>query len=617
MNTNFYIKNNLVEPPENAGELEVELNFDKDVPTFQVSVNKWRFVRENAGIILDYIEAGKTGGVGVFEGLPFRIDLEHKGKTVTLFDGYIDLSVPVDISCNEIIVETKQKKGIDWLNQRADSVSFQRMFEETLEISKDDFVFMPYVINTIPNYRESAIALLTAFIVKNELERVINECQQAAPKFANPFQAGDWIAFAIYVAYVIVLITVLIKLIIDMVRLLIQPVKYHAGMYVKDSIRIAAQHFNLSFQSSIFLSDPFDRCIIIPEKFSNPESEGLFGFLKPNKNEQTGYYKGTPGQLLRSLKLALNAKIVIKDNVMILERRDFNTSSNLYHLPDLRNDYYSLNTDQFKSNTLISFATDLNDKNTIDQYDGTVYQIITTPIVVDNPDYVLTTGLERIDIPFALAKRKETLTTPERIIKALADAISALINVIITLINALIAVLNAVIKVLNSIIKALKLVGIKIKFDFKPIPKISSVNLAGTIEDRIGMMLLENDFINVPKILIINESSNPRKTKIDVNNGSYLSAEYLWNNFHFINSFVVINDKHNQYKLYDYKDVPFCFDDFELLKDDNIMSDNFGNLALLSSAKYKPEAGVASIKFGVNELYTTNLKNSYSSANGK
>ena len=87
MKTIFYLNGAAIEPPANQKELSIQLNFDKDAPTAQVSINKWRFVRDNAGTIQDYIDGGLLGAdtiygnyttsTGIFEGLPFKIELEH------------------------------------------------------------------------------------------------------------------------------------------------------------------------------------------------------------------------------------------------------------------------------------------------------------------------------------------------------------------------------------------------------------------------------------------------------------------------------------------------------------------------------------------------------------
>ena len=184
----YYINNIQVNPPENQNELTVELNYDRDIPKLQVSTNKWRFVRENAKIIEDHFTGGITGGVGVFEGMPFRIDLEHFGQLLNLLNGYIDGSEKTEISCDDITVGVKEKQKIDWLNDVSDSISFEKLFADG-KITTDDFVFVPYCINSIPNTMEAIVALITSIYIGKELVEKVQELISDIVHCVNPFEA--------------------------------------------------------------------------------------------------------------------------------------------------------------------------------------------------------------------------------------------------------------------------------------------------------------------------------------------------------------------------------------------------------------------------------------------
>ena len=118
------------------------------------------------------------------------------------------------------------------------------------------------------------------------------------------------------------------------------------------------------------------------------------------------------------------------------------------------------------------------------------------------------------------------------------------------------------------------------------------------------MLLLENDFVNVPKVFIIQEGSIPRKTDVD----ETLNAKYLWDNYHFINSFYPIQGKHNQYIKRTFDNVPFCFEDYQKVKLDNRILTNFGESALVDSLEWNVYQQSANIKYRVNKLYYNNFK---------
>lgn len=611
----FYIDGTQIKEPFNYKELSLELNFDKDA-TQQVSVNTWEFVTENSKLLNNIVQHGLTGGTGIFEGRQFLVEAQSRGKVEKVFDGYLDLSQDENkYGCERTNITAKERLSIDWLNDIADSFTFERLYSQTGHLNQNDNIFIPYVISEIPNYRDTAIATIGVFVVSAELSRAIIDLTNFLIETANPFEATAIARLSTYIIYLSATLLALIKLIIDLVKLLIQPVKYHAGMTAKRQIEAACTYLGLKFSSPIISNGDFANMVLIPTKQFNPpdkKDSQLRGFVKPNKNEQEGFFKGTFGDLLRGLKLMFNAKILISGSTFYFVRKDKSIGQSIYTLPPVDIEQWSYNTSDLSSNFLISFQTDIQDLNTIDQYRGTSVQIFTEPISFTNKDLVSIKGLNQIDIPFALAKRKEDLTTPEKVFKVFLVVASAIINTIVTIINAAIKVLNKVIKQINKIIKALKTIGININFSIPSIPSLQRVDFGKIIENRKGMMLLSTDFIGVTKAVMINISSQSENNKININNSTLLSAKYLWDNFHYIDGFVPKADRPtaNQKRLVELNDIPFCFKDYELVKNNNIIMMNDGKQAEIIDLKWNIWEETANIKIAIKELYTTNLKES-------
>ncbi len=611
MIVSHYLAGKKVSAPENSKELAIELNYDKeDIPKEQVSVNKWRWIGENAATINKHVSDGILGGVGVTEGIPHKIEIEHYGVKNVLINGYLDTMEETDYSCNEVTLSTKEKKGIDWLNDNADGFTFEYLESLGTYNFKDRYVMIPYVLSPLPNGREILMCSLTIFVVTQELKRELTYYQEQIPKFANPFTVSELISTAIHVIYTIALVVTLVKMITDLVKYIIQPVKYHAGMYVKDLFEIGCQKMGYTFKSTILQSAPFNRMVLIPEKNKQFELDGILGYQTPNKNVQKGYYKGTFGDFVRSFKEMFNAKIILDGNVFNFERVDFNTSKAKYKIPDLRNDFFSFNTSEFSANYLVEFATDINDKNTIQNYQGTAVVITTTPKKVINADMVLAKKIKTVSIPFARTTKKTQLTIPEVICDGFLEVFDVIMNSLINVLNGIINTYNTIVEAFQDILDALDFIGINIDLNFQPIQSIKKVSFGTLIDDRKGMMLLENEFIVVPKLAIVNENkTNNRKTDIDELNSVYLSAEYIYSNFHFVNNFVEVNGKHNQWIKYKLSKVPFNFDDYQKVKRDNIITDKFNNFARIDSLRWFVEKGYADISYRVNKIYINNLKN--------
>ena len=350
-----------------------------------------------------------------------------------------------------------------------------------------------------------------------------------------------------------------------------------------------AEYLGLTFESSI-LEGVYKDLLIIPEKNTltvNDDKDGIFGFLSASdKAPHKGSVNMTYGNLLRALISQFKGKIIIDNGVIRLEREDYNNSTELYQLPDVKETPHTYNSDELKSNYNISFQTDVNDKNTIQQYEGVSVGVRTSPKFIGNPGLVLNKGYENISIPFALGKVKTELSVPEKIFDTFFEGMDIILGALVKVVNAAITILNRIIKQINKIIKALKTIGIKVNIKLVPITPVTPPSFGNLIDDRLGMLVMETDDIAIPKMLIVKSNNNARNNKPLATNATLLSADYLWDNYHYISSFDAEKyDKHNQYTNRDADNVPFCFSDYTLVKDSNKILTANGQNALVTSLK--------------------------------
>lgn len=619
---NYILNGSLINPPLNWKDTAFEVNFDRDgnAKTKIVSTNL-DFVRENTATIIDRVYDGATGGYGILEAMPLQVELERNGVIEKPFNGYIDLTKDAVFSRELCKVNATENKSIEWLEEKADGFTFEYLRSINV-ITNDDYKFIPYVINSVPDYKESAIAILTSYVVVQQIKESIEKVKALLVEVGNPLTAPTAIVKASLLAiYLITLIASLIDLIRDIFATLIQPVKYHACMSVKTLIERGCQHLGLTLSSSILTSGVFSKAYIMPEKLRNPidaTDNRILGFQIPQKTIQEGFYKGTFGNLLRALKEQFNAKIYIKNNVLYFERLDFNLTPPQFVLPDLYQPEYKTNADEFKANYYIAFQTDTIDKNTLQEYNGTAYQVIFRPNIILNEDLVMMKGLEEVRLPFALAKRKTDLTVPERIVKVFLDVLSVIVNALILAVNVLIQGINAIIGVINSVINALDFIGINVNFSVPTIQVISYLNLGNLIENRLNMMKLETDFTSVPKMFLMDLGTQNKFNKLTTGNETFMSAEYLYNNFHYINNFLPTSDKPNgnQYIIKEFNNVKFGFDQYQQVKNCNqiIVGNDVG---IIEQLKWNPYDQIAYIRIRISKLLTSNINATYLIPSGK
>lgn len=605
----------------NWKETAFEVNFDRDgnAKTKIVSTN-FDFVRDEATTIINRVYDGATGGLGILEAMPLEVELERNGVIEKPFSGYIDLTKDSLFNQELCKVNATERKSIEWLEEKADGFTFEYLKSIGI-ITSNDYKYIPYIVNSVPDYKESAIAILTAYVVYQQILDVIEKIKDIIVELTNPSTLVSAIIKAslmgIYLATLIIAIVNLIK---NIVKQLIQPVKYHACMNVKTLLEKGCRYLGISLSSSILTNTIFSKAYIMPEKSANPldAANQILGFTLPNPTQQEGFYKGTMGSLLRYLKDQFNAKLYIQNDVLYFERLDYNLTPAQFVLPDIYQPDYKTNADEFKANYYTTFQTDTIDKNTLQEYNGTSYQVIFRPNIYQDEDLVMMKGLEEVRIPFALAKRKTDLTIPEQIVKTFLDALSIVLNVVINTMNTLINTVNNVTGIVNDIIDAFDLIGIDIPFSLPSINNISPVNLGNIIENRINMMKLETDFTSVPKIFLMDLGASSRFNKLTTGNETYMSAEYLYQNYHYINNFLPTSDKPNgnQYIIKEFNNVRFGFDQYQQVKNNNqvIVGDKIG---LIESFKWNPYDQIAYIRIRISTLLTNNINATYLIPSGK
>ena len=90
-----------------------------------------------------------------------------------------------------------------------------------------------------------------------------------------------------------------------------------------------------------------------------------------------------------------------------------------------------------------------------------------------------------------------------------------------------------------------------------------------------------------------------------------MSAERLWNEYHFLESFVTISGENNQQLIYKDQLVPFCNDDFVSLTDNNFVNTQSGEQAKITTVVWDNYSNSALISYRVFRVYDNNLEISY------
>lgn len=550
MNIRAYIDGIEVDPPNNLNEValiveiddnnERKLRFDGDLVWGRGDL-RTRTKQDAYNYLDGKFQQGVAGAVGVMEASHVLITAEELGQTIVVLDALVDIwDATFKPEVREIVTPIMERGGQDWLISNTQGLSFEYL-EAVGYIGSSDYILAPYVVELENQGLEKALAIGVGVSLVGQIRDQIQALVELASETSG---VQPWVAVAkiiLRLSYIAVLIKTLIDTIVRLINLLIQPVKYICGMTVKKHFEKVFGWLGYEFKSSIFNGDE-QYLTIFPEKYSNPvnkDYDNIKGWIKPDMNKQKGFYNVYAFQFLQTFRQYYNGKFIVDQDAKIVyfERKDFVLSTANFTPPPVWEEY-KLNKKDFFANHLFRFQTDINDRHTIQEYEGTSSSISIVKTISDQT-LNLSTGGKIIDPPFSLFKVKTKLSDVEEIIKALLDVIDASLNLLAKVANAVIKVVNAVLSTINKIIKALAVVGIKVKANIGKITPLPKFNLSDTIENRVGMFKMESDIVNTPKLAYVKPQGSPRNVK----QLKALRAEDIQEAYHSIDFFT----RGNQY----------------------------------------------------------------------
>ena len=610
MRINDYINSVLVGSPINNDDSEIEINFQPGENDVKLSSFSFEWSEAEAKVLKDYLDAGISGGRGITFGLPHRREIVENGKTLNVLNGFIDLST-AQWDRDLVTADTKERAGLEWITEVADGIDFQTLYNENY-LTPSHKVFIPYVISSVPNYKDIMITTLTLASISIWIQQSIADIAASAAESGSIIDAlGGVIQLIAAIIYAIFLVISIVKLILDLVDLIISRIKYAAGMSVNDQITAACNYLGLTYSSPILQSSEWSNLHIIPEAFAPPVTQAddrIKGYFTGNDLDQSGFYKGTFGDLLRKLTGMFNLRIISNaSGLQILSALKPLTAASVT-IPDLYIPQFTTNADSLVSNIQLRFETDTVDLNTIDNYKGTIVQSQLTHKTFPNSekDLQLLKGFNQTSFGFARAIRKNELTSVEKVVDALMNVIGPLIGALIRVANGVIKLINGIKKALGKLKKALRVVGIRINIELEPIQKLKDPNLDELLDNRVGMMLLERDQIGVAKIALIDVNSNSKKNKIAVDNNAKVNALYLFNKYHKSKSFAPGTESAQRF-IYNIPKVEMNLDNIlDIMTEGNVRFKN--KIMEVVSCSWNSGTSLANFVIEDRKNYTTFLK---------
>jgi hypothetical protein len=552
--------------PRNRTEIGITSDFSDDPDVMQLSVENVILPREAFDIVKQHVLTQ-----GVFEGIPYRIEMEG-GIVLNYYVDLVDSNTKFrDYECEVVL---QKRKGKDQFWENAQGTSFELMLRKGVQFQ---FVSVPYVV--VPdNLWEQALSLIIALYVMGK--EAIDAGQAVVESTAEIIQAstvntgvppsvdtGDIIVMVIKLiarlAYFALTLYLVIDLATQLFMLIFPPIRYHLACKFKELCVKSCAFLGYTFQSSLLDSEPQwthlpvplvrDRQSIFdlePAVWNNAFTKGV-----PTASDTTPTF----GLFLEALETMFNGKVKVNNGVVRFERRDWWMDQALIQLnpalalQDTRSDQWRYNTEDVWKRYFIHYQTDFSDVHTLDGrlYDIHNAEFSTEPTNVVNADLITIKGLQDVNIPFALGARKNKLNWVEEIAYTLAGVID----------------------------QTTALFG-------------GSSNYQATIGDRKNVLMVSQQFFAVSKVLWTQNGKQPTTYMTSI------SAKALWNRFHYINKI-----QENDWKIREDVRMRISSSDFVSLQDNNFAEIN-GVLCEILKIEWIDEKSFAQVSYKERNNYS-------------
>jgi len=580
MSSSITLDGKTVSIPKDFFDVGVKASFDENIQG-NLTTEEFTFILDGYQLIRDWISDGRSGGVGIFEGIPLIISSSNVANNATVFKGIVDLQAGAILQENlkQVQVRLRQDESLNQLSELLEPLDYG--FLRSLGvISSSDYVNVDYVVNKIDNGLETITTLITIYLLSKQLIDTIKDIVSAiatvagiaASGITGPIGATIYaIAVAILeIVYAAALLILIIDFGKDLINTLIQPKRTHKGIPLKTLLQKACEHIGFVLETTI---EDLDNLVYLPSN-RNVDDFGFKNVLKkagtitegiPNSGD-IGYTCTEMFQIARDL---FNARFAILGNTVQFhtESSDFWVSQSGWEKPGIKKDVagaaFRYNTDEIKGSILISFTTDIVDEYTIKNFKGTSFQVLTDAKAIENVANKTIKNLDRVSIPLALGTRKNKLTPFEDVLVPLANLFDNVAGV----------------------------------FGKNP-------NLAKKIKTKVGVLQVSNNNHAVAKLLWLSGS------RIPSNHRDLFSAKTLWDKYHVEKSFIQ-NNFGRQRRYVDSETIPFGLSDFVTLLNNSYFRDENGVVGKVVDIEWNLNRDFATISYWVQEIYTNNLQETF------
>lgn len=460
------------------------------------------------------------------EGIPFALNIANANISYD-FKFYLDYTRMKFLSDIETVVGAIGENSLEQFDFRAQGIT-QRLLLSKNILNLPDFQNVPYIVENRKTLLEKINLLFQGFVILKSISDEIFKLINIAADITSAGIAQAFINLATTIAAIILQVNALKSLLEQVKEAFFPDLLYHSGIKPKVFLEKAISYMGYSGIEFGTLTSIMDQLTIlgrknnqtgIPDNFVNP----VPGIMNPS---DVGYKLF---DMKEQLKDQFRLREAIIDNVYHLrpEKDPFWVTTSTYVMPSVlieqtfaNNGIIRFNYEDVNSSTIVQYLTDDSDLHTLDDLaneadpasTGKIIAVTTVePIVVQDQRKVLLKGSKDVDIPYALAVRKDVIDDLLDLFLGTAAGFDALRQAIIGKIDNLNSILN------------------------ESAPALAQLSLALT--NRTGVLKVENHFFSVAKMMLLedNEQGDPR---IPENFVDIIGAKAIYQDYHSYDSFI-------------------------------------------------------------------------------
>lgn len=552
--------------PVNADDIGITMDWTGDIQEAELNTDTIVLSNRARQIVLNRIEQQ-----GVFQGIPILIQVGN-----TALEYYIDLQQTPRISGfgdSEIEVSIKRRRSINWFREQVNALSF----EVINKTNKIDTIQIPYLI--VPdNQAEMLIMLLiSTFTLTKALIEGIKELVTAITDFLKIVSVGPVVnvgqiisAALLLIAriiYVAALLVALINLTKQIIELIFPPIRKMKGSTIRELVNKGCQKLGFTFSSTVL--DELDKLTFMPVPLQKKNKSIFKNLLSLNTQSYTKGYPTardttpTLGSLFDFLEDLTQAELRIIGNTVYLEEESYWIEQsglqiqNTLNLQDSRENQWTYNTSEAWKRYYLHWQYDTSDIHSMDKMDSLDMEWSTEYVSINESekDLFVVKGLVDIGLPFALGNRKDSLTWVEKQAIPFAKLADEVVNFF----------------------------G-------------GNSNLVAKINGRIGVTQISQQYYSVSKMLWATNGKQP------ANYLETLGALPIANRYHSKNKV-----KENFKKIFTAR-IPLSTDNFDMIMNNNYVTDDQGNSLKLLTFEYVNESKEADIEYSVPSTEGNNTK---------